>query len=355
MTKAESIARVIEGRIMRGDYILADLHSDRKVAEDFSVSRVTARNALQRLEKKGLLTRKENGRLELAASQRSGAEGTPTIAFLAASFPSPFVQNLRVMSEVAALADGCRFRPIDYLHWTDTVVAETFQRFDGVILCHVGEPIPPLLRARIVAKGTMLLSIGRDLTADGIPSLLVNPPTGVQQLLDHLASLGHTAIDCLWERTPSPSGPLRIEQWNVWRHAHGAAGELLEATVAPFANPMQEAYTAMSQALAAGRMKAAALFCSDELATIGACRALHEWGRIPGRDISVCTFGGDGLCRFLTPSITALEYPDLVPYLRIFTSCLVSERRTWGGPLLMSPTDLLVARESTVSIAAHSS
>jgi DNA-binding LacI/PurR family transcriptional regulator len=346
MTKAESIARVLEGRIERGDYILADLHSDRKVAEDFGVSRVTARNALQRLEKNGLITRKGNGRLELAASQRSGA-GAPNIAFLAASFPSPFVQNLRVMSEAAALADGCRFRPIDYLHWTDTVVAETFQRFDGVILCHVGDAIPPLLRSRIVAKGTAVLSIGRDLTADGIPSLLVNPPAGVQHLLDHLAGLGHRSIDCLWASTPGPSGPPRVEQWNVWRHAHGIPGELLEVPIAPFVNPMTAAHTALGAALDAGRMRGSALFCTDELAAIGACRALHEHGREPGRDIAVCTFGGDELCRFLVPSLTALEYPDLVPYLRIFTSCLAGGSRTWSGPLLMSPPDRLVAREST--------
>lgn len=350
MTKAESIARVLEERIERGDYILADLHSDRKVAEDFGVSRVTARNALQRLEKKGLITRKDNGRLELAASRRNGAEGAPSIAFLAASFPSPHLQNLRVMSEAAALADGCRFRPIDYLHWTDTVVAETFQRFDGVILCHVGDAIPPLLKSRIVAKGTAVLSIGRDLTADGIPSLVVNPPAGIHQLLDHLEGRGHRSIDCLWARMPGPSGPPRVEQWNVWRHAHGVAGELLEVPIPPFVNPMRAAHAALGTALAAGRMRGSALFCTDELAAIGACRALHEHGRRPGHDVAVGTFGGDELCRFLVPSLTALEYPDLVPYLRIYTACLAGGRRTWSGPLLMSPPDLLVAREST----AHS-
>ena len=347
MTKAETIAGVLEGRIRRGDYILANLHSDRKVAEDFGVSRVTARKALQRLEDKQLIVRTENGRLELAEGGGSGEQGALTVAFLAPSFPSAFVQDLRVLAERAAVARGCRFRPIDYLHWADPLVLETFQRFDAVVLCHVGEPMPELLRQRISAKGTSVLSIGRDFSAFGVPSLLVNPPTGVHRLLDHLATLGHQAIDCLWLKHSSPSGAQRIEQWNVWRHAHRAGGDLLEVPVADFASPMHAAYAAVRQRGAAV-LRSTAIFCTDELAAIGACRALHELGRQPGRDVSICTFGGDGLCRFYTPSITSLEYPDLAPYFAMFISCLHEPERRWSGPLLMSPADELFSGESTV-------
>jgi DNA-binding LacI/PurR family transcriptional regulator len=349
MTKAETIAGVLEGRIKRGDYILANLHSDRKVAEDFGVSRVTARKALQRLEQKRLIVRTENGRLELAGSEAAGETGALTVAFLAPSFPSAFAQNLRVLAERAALASGCRFRPIDYLHWADPLVLETFQRFDGVVFCHVGEPMPELLRQRISAKGTSALSIGRDFTASGVPSLLVNPPSGVQRLLDHVATAGHQAVDCLWTRSNSPSGSLRVEQWQAWRHAHRAGGELLEVPVADYANPMQAAYDAV-RAQGVATLRASALFCTDELAAIGACRALHELGRYPGRDVSVCTFGGDGLCRFMTPSITSLEYPDLGPYLARFIACLQDAQRAWVGPLLMSPTDELFVGESTAAV-----
>lgn len=345
-TKYRDIAGVIEARIRRGDYVITGLQSDRAIAAEFAVSRLTARQALRLLIDQGHVVRKENGRLELP-----GADGAPTavrqIAFLAPSFPSPFVQRLRVAAERAAIGLGFRFRPVDYLHWTDQVVHETLALFDGVILAPPGGMAVEELMQRLAPARAGVLCLGRDLSAHGRPSLQINPPEGVQVLCDHLAALGHADIDCLNVHAPSTGLPLRMQQWRVWRAAHAVAGELHDHHLEPFADPMQGGYDVMRDLLRRGRFTATAVVCTTELTTIGACRALTEAGRLVGRDVSVCTFGGDGACRFHTPSITCLEHADPAPYLRLWCEWVERNRTGWVGPLALRLQDRLFHGEST--------
>lgn len=345
-TKSRTIAGILEERIQRGDYVLRGLQSDRSIADEFGVSRLTAYQALRQLVEKGIVRRKDNGRLELP-----GAEGVPSetrqIAFLAPSFPSPFLQRLRVATEQMAQAQGCSFRPVDYLHWTDQVVYETLAAFDGVLLCSPGGAIPELVMQRISAGRAGVLSLNIDLSSHGIPSLLVDPHEGVQTLCDHLAGLGHRTVDCLQVHSPSTNLSLRLQQWSVWKAAHGVAGELHDHDVPPYGNPMLEGYRVVSGLLAAGRLRASAVFCTTELTTLGACRAMVEAGLTPGREISICTFGGDGFCRFANPAVTCLEHPDLSPYLQLWSGWIARGRTGWVGPLLMRPGGTLFAGEST--------
>lgn len=345
-TKSRAIAGILEERIQRGDYVLRGLQSDRSIADEFGVSRLTAYQALRQLVEKGIVRRKDNGRLELPGSEGVPSE-TRQIAFLAPSFPSPFLQRLRVATEQTAKAQGCSFRPIDYLHWTDQVVYETLTAFDGVVLCSPGGAIPDLVMQRISAGRAGVLSLNIDLSSHGIPSLQVDPPEDVHTLCDHLASLGHRQVDCLQVHRTSPSQSLRLQQWSVWKAAHGVAGELYDHDLPAYANPMLEGYRVMRELLASGRQLASAMFCTTELTTLGACRAMIEAGLTPGRDISICTFGGDGLCRFANPAVTCLEHPDFSPYLQLWSSWITRGRTGWVGPLLMRPGSTLFAGEST--------
>lgn len=346
VTKSRAISTVLEERIKRGDYVLRGLQSDRSIADEFGVSRLTAYQALRQLVDKGIVRRKENGRLELP-----GAEGVPSetrqIAFLAPSFPSPFLQRLRVATEQTALKQGCSFRPIDYLHWTDQVVYETLAAFDGVVLCSPGGAVPDLVMQRISAGRAGVLSLNIDLSGHGIPSLQVDAHEGVHTLCDHLAGLGHCQVDCLQVHGASPGLSLRLQQWSVWKAAHGVTGELHDHDLPPYANPMLEGYRVARELLAAGRLRASAVFCTTELTTIGACRAMVEAGLTPGREISICTFGGDGLCRFANPAVTCLEHPDLSPYLQLWSAWIARGRTGWVGPLHMRPGGTLFAGEST--------
>ena len=345
-SKFPEIASLIEQRIQRGDYLLSGLQSDRTIAEEFNISRLTARHAIRLLVDRGFIIRKTNGRLELPGRESADAS-VRQVAFLAPSFPSPFIQRLRLAAEQIVTARGSRFRPIDYLHWSDPVVHETMQRFDGAIMVPPagGDLLPEQVERMRNARAGMLL-VGWDLSGQGVPSLMINPPEGTQTLCDHLATLGHKRIDCLSVHAPSNGINLRMQQWRLWRAAHGVDGTLHDHRLQSYANPMQGGYDVTKALLAAGTL-GQALVCTSELTTIGACRAMAEVGLLPGRDISIATWGGDGLCRFYSPSISCLEMPDLAPYLRVWFDWIDGGRKGWVGPLLLRPDDSLFAGEST--------
>ena len=344
--KYQKIAAVLAERIQRGECVVTGLQSDRAIADEFLVARPTARQALRLLLSQGHITQKANGRFCLP-----GTAGTPgstvRIAFLAPSFPSPFIQRMRLATERTCAALGFSYRPIDYLHWNERVVHHTLDGFDGVMLVPPGGMTAAEVDARISKARAGILCLGRDLSSWGKPCLITNPPEGTQTLCDHLAGLGHRRIDCFNAHAPSTGVSLRMQQWQIWRTAHDLDGTLHDRQLAPYADPRLGGYEYMRELLKSGALAATAMICTSELTALGACRALHESGLHVGTDMSVCTFGGDGNCRFFTPTITSLEPVDPTALLRVWLEWIGHQRTGWVGPLLLAQPDRLFHGEST--------
>jgi DNA-binding LacI/PurR family transcriptional regulator len=344
--KYREVAGIIERRIACGDYVLSGLQSDREIAAEFSIARPTARQALRLLVERGHILRKSNGRLSLP-----GEIGVPTptrqIAFLAPAYPSPFIQRMRLAADRSATALGFVFRPVDYLHWTDRVVHEALSSFDGVILIPPSGMSADEVVTRLDKARAGVLCLGRDISTMGQPCLITNPPAGTQTLCDHLAGLGHRRIDCLNAHPPSTGIEQRLQQWQIWRTAHDIPGRLHDRRLAPFTDPLQAGYAFMRELLAAGSIDATAVLCTSELSTIGAYRAIDEAGLVIGRARSLCTFGGDGMCRYLSPSLTNLEPMDPAPLLQVWCEWIGRGRDGWIGPLRLVQSDLLFHGEST--------
>jgi DNA-binding LacI/PurR family transcriptional regulator len=111
---------------------------------------------------------------------------------------------------------------------------------------------------------------------------------------------------------------------------------------------MRKAYTVMKRVLDAGEFRASALLCITNATATGAMRALHEHGYQVGKDVSVCSFEGEGNARLQIPSRTVLESPDPAPYLDACLDWMGKRKEPWPGPLLIQPTRVtLFAGEST--------
>ena len=69
-------AELLAERISYGDYLLTEIPSSRKLAEEFGVSHIVARKAVEKLLADGLCRRMENGRIaeqrELTEKELSG-------------------------------------------------------------------------------------------------------------------------------------------------------------------------------------------------------------------------------------------------------------------------------------------
>ncbi|MBC2603970.1 substrate-binding domain-containing protein [Puniceicoccus vermicola] len=346
MSKAKKTAELLRARINCGDYLLTDVPVERALAEEVGVSRLTARKALLMMIEEGLLQRTPSGKVVCASTDKG--DRVRQIAFLSPAFSSWNFDWWRFAIERCASRSNIAIRPVDYVHWNDLVVARTIERFDGVFLWPFMGEIPDnvLKIIRESEKPVALLeSNGREL---GIPSMQMLPPESIQLLLELLASKGHKQIDVLSAQNFDPIIEARIQQWSLWRSLHGIDGEFHNYPVKPYESTVSGGYNAMCKLVAEGRFKAKALLCTSEPAAIGAMRAMRDVGIRPGEDVAICAAKDEGMCRYVSPSLTVLECPKPDQYINLILDWMLSDKREWIGSLNLSPAQFqLFEGEST--------
>src|SRR5690606_12472220 len=87
-------------------------------------------------------------------------------------------------------------RKVDFVHWDDPVIMEAMDAFDGVLLLPGSEPLPDAIRKRLLQHKTRLAVLDTDWTGLGFRSINLTPVHQTEDLLEHLASLGHQRIAC---------------------------------------------------------------------------------------------------------------------------------------------------------------
>ena len=350
MAKYVNVANLIKTRVRNGDYSMKSVPAERQLAAEVGVSYMTVRRAMRELVEEGILVRQPNGRLCVGRlAEGNGAQ--LQLAFLAPTFNSPVIEQWRIAIDNITRRLKGFVRPVLYMHWDDPVVQDALDAFDGVFLLPIPEALPPHVAERLKAAKRLVV-IDQDMSHLGIPSVRLFPPVFVQRLLDHLAELGHRRIDCFNVHPVDLKSDAviqqRVEQWNLWRLAHGYEGRLINAPVPLHTAPFDVAYRAMKKLLDEKTFDATAILAVTAPAAMGAMRALHEHGIWPGREVSVCTINGESMGDTLIPSLTALEALDPQPYVAACIDWIVSGGENWIGPLLVQPADVpLVVREST--------
>lgn len=347
MPKYKQLSNQLKNRLIQGDYTLQGLPPERQLALESGVSYMTARRAYQQLIDDGFLLRGLNGRVEVNRD-RTGSGSSLQVAFLAPSFPSHSIARWRDrILQTAERVSGV-VRPVLYTHWDDPVIGSTLDSFDGVFLLPSCEPIPPRIIQRIKQAPRPLVMLEEDFSSLGIPTVRQNSPVFVQHLLDHLEERGFREIACLNVQPHDGTVLQRLAQWQIWMTAHHLSGQLFDEPVEAYHDPTAQAYLVMQKLLANDEFHGEALLCITLAAAIGANRAMHEAGLRPGVDVAVCAVGGEGVAALQIPSITALEAPDVSPYIKICLDWMSKGGGAWSGPLLMQPSEpLLVVREST--------
>jgi len=324
---------VLERRIRAGNYLLAAIPTERELAGEIGVSRMTARKAVQSLVDNGLLARDGNGRIIVGGSARAGL----TVGFLVPSLGSPDVDAWRRAMSALAPAFGATVHAIVYLHWDDPVISQALAVCDAMFLYPSAEPLPPHVVARLRTSGKPVVAMEQDLTPHGIPSIRVFPAGFVHRLLDLLAGLGHRDCDCFSVQTPDVVIQSRIAQWNLWRAHRQFGGRLLGQPIQPYASPLAQARAEMARLLDQGHPLATSVFCTTAPAAIGAVRALHDRGVRVGSDVSVCVFNDEGLAQYMVPSLTCVRRPDVAPYLSVCFEWMRRRGHGWIGPMLLEP------------------
>lgn len=341
------VAQTLRSRIEHGDYRLNRFPATRRLASELGVSHMVARKAIEKLVDDGVIAK---GTAKVPAAPPSAAvRRQPAVAMLAPAYNSPFFTYVRLSLEKAARTLGVMIRPVDYLHWDDPIVFDTLQGFDGVFLLSLNTAMPEPLERRIQASRKPVVAIERDLTGLGVPSIQVFSSQVVETLLDHLCELGHRRIACLNVQMPGAIAEDRIGTWRSFTEARNLSGQLIDEPpdVDSFIRPVQQAYQVFQGAIAKG-IDGSAVFCTTEEAAMGAMRAAREVGMRIGEDLSICAVSDIGYARFQNPTLTAVEFPDIVESLSESLRWMQARRRRWEGPMLVSPAQVsLFEGEST--------
>ena len=350
--KAEQIEKILELRVQHGDYQGRELPTERELALELTVSRATARKAVQRLIDRHLLERRANGRVGMSRKSAVGLR----LAFLVPSLSSQDIQRWRLAIERTAEVFQASVRTMLYVHWDDPAIVEALESYDGVLITMSCEEVPPRILHKLRSAGRNVAVLGRDLSAVGIPSVDLFPPVFLQRLLDQLAADGHRAVDCFNIQTMDPVIESRIEQWNLWRAVHRFGGSLLGSEIKAYDEPFVQAYEQAGRLLdgkggpgGTEGFTAGAILCTTAPAAIGLLRAMHDRHMTIGSGgTSVCVVNDEGLGRFMSPSLTSIEMPDPQPYLSVCMEWMQRAGEGWVGPLLMQPREVpMFTGEST--------
>lgn len=332
--KFKYVMSVIERRIRQGDYLLESIPGERKIAEETGVSHMTARKAVQGLLERRVLIRRPNGLLDVHPKQQAN-NGAPHFLLLYPAYASTYLTHLRQTVSSAAEQYGLSMRPVQYVHWNDPVVTSAVANPAGLIFISSAEDVPQHLLAML--RNSKCVSLDMDLSSHDIPSIRLFPDAHILKVFDHLKELGHTRIGCISTQYHNPEIDRRIRLWREWLARNGMTGELLESPTRSFSDPTPAGYELMLEALRDGMPKSTAYVGTTFPAAVGAMRACWERKLRLGEDVSICAVNIEAPARFMTPSVTGLDTPNLS---KLLGECFdwFSEERAWTGSLRMEPT-----------------
>ncbi|HEY1135739.1 MAG TPA: LacI family DNA-binding transcriptional regulator [Nocardioides sp.] len=267
-----------------------------------------------------------------------GSGRSDTVGLLVPDITNPYFAGAIKGAERAAAAAGVTLvlgdtqeRPAN----EEKLVRRLGAAVDGFVLVASRLSDPALREA---ASLNTLVLVNR--VTPGVPSVVADFDTGTRQIVDHLASLGHTGFVFAGGPAESWSGSRR------WQGFQAAAAErgMTVARHGPYVPVLASGAAAADAALAA---RASAVVCHNDMLAIGVLRRLADRGvRVPD-DLSVVGFDDVFGADFCHPPLTTVAERTEEAGARAVETLLTQVRARAAEPgTLVLPTQLRV-RAST--------
>ena len=350
--KYVQIAEVLQRRIAQGDYLSGALPGAPKLMQEFGISYMTTRQAMQKLIDDGTVIRAANGRLEVP-----GAPGDSPKLRVAYLHHSAIALSDKWRNAIAGAACkyGCSYQDIPFRYSEDAVVYETLDQDFDMIFFNIS-PLHPLLLEKLRRRRDRMISLFNDLTCYGIRCFDGINIEAIGHLVKFLHQRGCRRID-FFTVEPNLNRPSsRQLPWERALTKYGCTGMVWDDRTTPPEPSLVHAIHYADRLVRAGKLDGAdAIFCTTVESTRGLIRALRNHGiRVP-EDIAVVSFGSPEQARVHTPSITIVNTPDLMPLVsKIYEHYLgitpAPERLYYRFELEdLSPEEVLWIGESTAA------
>jgi LacI family transcriptional regulator len=261
----------------------------------------------------------------------------------------------RVMSGVVEELTAARYFYFTACHDWKRELIEKYPRMlveravDGFLLLntpaeHIDVPVP-------------VVAISAHSPVSNVTNIILDHHLAVQQALSHLHALGHRRIAIMrgpraipdsefrWESIQQVAREMDLKLDPALVIRNDAAGWSMKAGYHPMA---PEIGFKPMQALLEKTRDFTAVFCFNDIAAIGAIRALKDAGlTVPG-DVSVVGFDDILSAAYSTPSLTTVRQPLMEMGKRgaqVLLERIANREKEFPSEVVMSPE--LVIREST--------
>jgi len=335
-TKYLDIVKILETRVRVGDYALANMPGERRIAEEFGVSHMTARRAVKHLVEEGVLSRPK-GRQRVARPQAKQTQKMH-ICFIFPGFHSLALQDWSRKIDRVVTERGGVLRCVSFMHEDDPVIMQALRgEFTGFYIVPPHRP-SQLMLDQMARNRDSLVTLWHDYTDLGIPCIEAGSLSGVDLLIDHLVERGHRRIDCLNTQPDNLVVRARINRWRSALQSRGLSGDLFDLPVEPFGESGIAARDHMRRLIETHRLGGTAMFCVTTLTAVGACRACRDMNIDVGDKYAICGFGELSMAQLHSPSITIATPADIVPYLNMGLDWIVSSEKR-AESLNFSPSE----------------
>jgi LacI family transcriptional regulator len=202
-----------------------------------------------------------------------------------------------------------------------------------------------------------VVAISAHSAVNNVTNIVLDHHRAVELALSHLYELGHRRIAFIRGPRAIPDSEFR---WTAIQQVAGEIGLKIDTTLAVRIDSagwsMKAGYHPMAPEIGYKPMQAllektrdfTAIFCFNDIAAIGAIRALRDVGlSVPG-DVSVVGFDDIQSAAYTTPSLTTVRQPLLEMGKRgaqVLLERIANREREYPTEIVMAPE--LVTREST--------
>jgi LacI family transcriptional regulator len=261
----------------------------------------------------------------------------------------------RVMSGVVEELTSARYFYFTACHDWKKELIEKYPRMlveravDGFLLLntptdHIDVPVP-------------VVAISAHSAVENVTNIVLDHPLAVQQALSHLYALGHRRIAFM-------RGPRAISDSEFrWEAIQQVAREMslkldpaLVIRIDSASWSMKTGYHPMAPEIGYKPMQAllektrdfTAIFCFNDIAAIGAIRALKDAGLAVPQDVSVVGFDDIQSAAYSTPSLTTVRQPLLEMGRRgaqVLLERIANRENEYPREIVMAPE--FIVREST--------
>lgn len=263
----------------------------------------------------------------------------------------------RVMSGVVEELTAAHYFYFTACHDWKPELIETYPRMlveravDGFLLLNTP--------ADEIAVPVPVVAISAHTTGENVTNIVLDHHKAVEQALTHLYVLGHRRVAIMRGPKAIPDSEVRWQSIQQTARMTGVAldpalvveieaeGWSIQAGHHPMAPEI--GYKPMRRLLETTR-EFTAVFCFNDIAAIGAIRALKDSGLSVPEDVSVVGFDDIQSAAFATPSLTTVRQPLEQMGKRgaeVLLERIAHRDREFPAEIVMEPT--LVVRESTAA------